>query len=220
MVKLEGTIAMYNYCLPALSAWAVRFGYTLPAAQDVARLRGYYDNEYLKLKGWLGCHSYDGEHTTIKIRAGEIEELGTWAHEFAHFIQRVNLGSMYRTSYDTANLDGYKSNFLEAQAREADDMIMLFSAQGWLDWKDEYCVDGESSVWPRPRAAKSRSWGMSYEAFYHNRSYDIVPWWESDYAQYWVPAQALLNALVVIALKLNTGYPGSTHIQNMQQYAA
>lgn len=211
-------LGMYNYLLPVLSAWAARMGYELPDTND-ENLRCYYCDEMESTI--LGNHLYWNGKTIIKIRPGIVDELSTWAHEFAHMIQSVNLGRQWRRSYDASTEDyGYYGNIFEVEARECGKMALVFDAQGWLLWEVDYNAEGECSVWPRPKPAQSRTWGMSFEKYREHCWYEIVDHWDSDFVKFHLPAQKRLTIAVKIILRTFVGYINNNAVTNMQQYAA
>jgi hypothetical protein len=204
-------IGMYQYLLPALSAWAVRMGYEIPDTEE-HNLICYYTTDMDDT--WRGTHQmYNSEKTVIKIRPGISNELSTWAHEFAHMIQSLNLGKQWRLSYDASSEhNGYYENVFEVEAREAGKMATIFEQQGWLFWEEDYGLEGEFSIWPKIKRS-TRSMGGMYipDYYYENRSYDIVPWYASDEVVYWIPARTLLNTLVKLTLELFAGLACLSH---------
>lgn len=219
-VKING-LGVYNYMLPALTAWAVRQGYKMPEVTDET-LICFYTDEF-ESDTTAGSHQRVGIKTGIKIRPGQSDELDTWAHEFAHMIQATNLGTQWGVSYRSQTEDkGYDDNIFEVEAREAGRMATKFEELGWLLWEKDYNTEGEYSNWPQPKRVtrKSGMCGFSREYYYSMRSYEIVPLWESDWYQYDRPAEIRYTALVKITLRIFVGYIDNNAVLNMQQYAA
>lgn len=213
-------LGMYNYLLPALSAWAVRMGYELPDTDDT-NLRCYYCDEMED--DVRGNHLYYNGNTILKIRPGIADELSTWAHEFAHMIQSTNLGKQWRRSYDTATEDsGYWNNVFEIEARECGEMAKVFEERGWLFWEVDYNTEGVHSVWPKARSFGRSMGGAMVKEYYREAMwYEVVDFWESDYFRYDLPALIRLTTLVKIILKMySSSYTNINAVTNMQQYAA
>jgi len=213
-------IGMYQYLLPALTAWAVRMDYEMPDTTS-GNIPCFYTDEFDE-DTHLGSHRYvDCTKSIIKIRPGMPGELSTWAHEFAHMIQSANIGKSWHTSYkSSSDSNGYWNNVYEIEAREAGKMADIFEEQGWLFWEVDYNLEGETSVWPRPKPAKSRNWGMSFEMWEYRCQFIQCPWWDSDWYQYDRPAELRYTALVKITLRIFVGYIDNNAVLNMQQYAA
>ena len=219
-VKLNSGVGMYNYLLPALTAWAVRMGYKMPEVTDET-LICFYTDEFEK-PTIMGSHQRLGIKTGIRIRPGGTDELDSWAHEFAHMIQAENLGRQWGVSYRTQTEDnGYNKNIFEVEAREAGEMADVFEAKGWLFWEVDYSATGEFSVWINPNPVKTRTKPFGLDPWreirgmctYVNDDHHNKHWCEFILPTDHTPA-------VKLTLRLFTWYYNFNAVTNMQQYAA
>jgi hypothetical protein len=217
-IKING-LGVYNYILPALTAWAVRMGYKMPEVTDET-LICFYTDEF-ESSTTTGSHQRVGIKTGIRIRPGCTDELDTWAHEFAHMIQAENLGKQWGVSYRSQIEDnGYYMNVFEVEAREAGKMTEKFQQLGWLFWEVDYDQDGEFSVWPKPEPERPE------------RPKGLDPWREIRSMRYYVNdehhnrhwCKFILpidhSPMVKLTLRIFIGFTNNNAVLNMQQYAA
>lgn len=217
-VKIPG-LGMFLFLKPVLAAWCVRMGYEMP---DITpeHLECYYVDELPTAETRGTCRSYRGT-TVIQIRPGIYQEIQTWAHEFAHMIQAINLGKSWFRSYNTQTEEnGYWNNIYEVEAREAGKMAFIFEKQGWLFWEVDYNYAGEFTPWAIK--VKPCLFTPLYQHFKLREYYQriILPYWAKDWYKLYVPAAKRLAILVKTALELFPGYPNFNAVTNMQQYAA
>lgn len=209
-VLLKNTRGLWLYVKPALAAWSVRFGYTMPKDEHVINhIKIAYSDEFDSPNTVGDCGA-----DLIRIRPGRSTELNTIAHEFAHLIQRTN-SAVFNTMYkrETA-IKGYYDNKFEIEAREAGTMAGIFKSCGWLVWEEDYNTDGVASCWPRqvPKVSAWDTWCTKYS------HWDYCEYYEEDRHLY-SDTEARLTASVRLTIKLYNRTERSYSITKMYHYS-
>ena len=192
-VKLNNMAGLWYYLKPALSAWAIRFDYKLPADSLVINhITIAYSDEFDDdaTKG-----DFNGAARMIRIRPGLSNELDCIAHELSHLVQAVCIGPNFGTMYKQETKDyTYWYNKYELEAQEAGRMATLFKQQGWLDWKEEYNTPGVYS----PLSRESRN--MWDAARLWEDCWEHCDFYDSDHTTYQA-AKLILAILLAVYLK-------------------
>lgn len=162
---LVDTLGMWQFCFLALQDWAIEEGYKWPSEAYISsNVASYYIFEFNK-DTVRGDHCFkDGKHI-IRIKVGLKNELITWAHEFAHLIQRYNLGEDFTKLYDAQQSSvGYNNNIYECQARRAGTFTDSLYKRRLLHWyyNMHWTKKGTHSKWPKPKERTSFGGMMSY----------------------------------------------------------